>query len=966
MKNIIFSLTIKTLIVFFVLIIAGCSKSSEPGSTGTAAPASGATAPCVELGAECSETTKCCSGLLCKEGICEVLESCGNGVCDRGETCTSCTTDCGTCADICAMAPDGTKCDDGNPCTHSDACLGKICHGVSYYCDDSKPCREGVCKGDGSCTYTQKDKTCLIAGICYIEGDTDGSCNECNSSSKTAWTPKTNGTTCDDRNPCTQSDSCQDGICKGTSKTCTAKDVCHIAGVCDPATGQCTNPATTDVTITCDDGKSCTSGDHCQGGQCVPKTSDCPCSLDTECRTPPDQCHNPSGTCNESVDPHKCVYEPLADNTVCDDGNLCTSNDTCQAGVCMGESAVCQAQDACHVAGVCNSSTGSCSNPNALDGTGCNDSIPCTENDKCTGGVCSGTQTLCISSNPCQNATGVCNQTLGNCDFTNKQDGTPCNDGDDHTFQDFCNEGVCAGWQRNCETNDDCQNVVDCYTGTCDTSAGIPPYRCIFNPMADGHSCEDGNPCTEGDHCNGNGTCSGGTLKECPETDCKLAGSPVPQGGQCVCVYNEFKSFETPCPRERDCAAKICDGSGNCIIDTGNDNCECKDAQDCIAKGYSVNQDICNCIVTCDNNTWTCGYTSCSNNTPCSDGNACTGPDTCQGGHCSGPEKVCTASDVCHIDGTCAPQSGVCSDPIANNGTQCDDGNPCTINDGCDGGLCHGTLHTCALPNQCQQSVACDGSGGCNYTNKPNGTGCTDGNVCTMVDSCQGGTCVSTPPITCAAAPECYNAGTCDSVTGCPDPRSPSLYKGNGVTCYSTGNPCHAEPYMCQAGYCSGPAGLRTCPDLACWWHGQCQIQGPGWYCQYEPIPASYFHNCAADPGNNECKRGDCDGSGHCIFRYNGALNTPCDDYDRCTIYDKCGAQDGVCHPGTPIDDYDRACKSGDPCCPGYACLKNLDTAGRGKCCIPGGASCTGRGSECCPGKSCSIGGGKAGEFTCK
>src|SRR5262249_44817494 len=52
---------------------------------------------------------------------------------------------------------------------------------------------------------------------------------------------------------------------------------------------------------------------------------------------------------------------------------------------------VCPAPDQCHVAGTCDTSTGVCSNPNATDGTSCDDSDACTFSDTCQSGVCKGT-----------------------------------------------------------------------------------------------------------------------------------------------------------------------------------------------------------------------------------------------------------------------------------------------------------------------------------------------------------------------------------------------------------------------------------------------------------------------------------------------------------------------------------------------------------------------------------------------
>src|SRR5439155_11363368 len=73
----------------------------------------------------------------------------------------------------------------------------------------------------------------------------------------------------------------------------------------------------------------------------------------------------------------------------------------------------------------------------------------------------------------------------------------------------------------------------------------------------------------------------------------------------------------------------------------------------------------------------------------CDDSNACTRSDSCQAGACTGAEPVvCSASDQCHVAGTCDPASGACSDPAAPDGTACDDTDTCSGPDTCQGGVC--------------------------------------------------------------------------------------------------------------------------------------------------------------------------------------------------------------------------------------------------------------------------------------
>src|SRR6185369_12818363 len=96
----------------------------------------------------------------------------------------------------------------------------------------------------------------------------------------------------------------------------------------------------------------------------------------------------------------------------------------------------------------------------------------------------------------------------------------------------------------------------------------------------------------------------------------------------------------------------------------------------------------------------------------CDDGNACNGVETCSAGACvPGTPVTCTASDQCHDAGTCDPTTGVCSNPAKANGTPCSDGNACTQVDTCENGVCTGASPvTCTASDQCHVAGTCDPS----------------------------------------------------------------------------------------------------------------------------------------------------------------------------------------------------------------------------------------------------------------
>jgi hypothetical protein len=153
-----------------------------------------------------------------------------------------------------------------------------------------------------------------------------------------------------------------------------------VAGLCDPQTGFCSDPAAADGTA-CADGDACTQSDTCQSGVCV-GTNPVVCTASDQCHVA-GLCDPQTGFCSDPAKP---------DGSACNDGNLCTQLDTCQTGACSGGNPViCVASDQCHLPGSCDTGTGFCSNPVAADGTACNDGNQCSVSDACTAGVCNGT-----------------------------------------------------------------------------------------------------------------------------------------------------------------------------------------------------------------------------------------------------------------------------------------------------------------------------------------------------------------------------------------------------------------------------------------------------------------------------------------------------------------------------------------------------------------------------------------------
>ncbi len=307
------------------------------------------------------------------------------------------------------------------------------------------------------------------------------------------------------------------------------------------ASGTCVEPSGCEYTAYTD--QACAAG--CEGGACKGD----PCANVT-CNAPPSPCHEAVGTCQSGV----CSYDERL-GEACDDGDACTTDDTCDNG-CGGRLIACNRPpaDACADATtlVVYAATGVCG------GDGCSyasERVTCA--DGCVDGACAGDPCAAIA---CDDAPSACHAQVGTCvsgvcryDF---DDGASCDDGDTCTSNDRCEAGLCGGSDVTCDTPPPatCSNgilAVPVETGTCDDGA------CSYEPQAvtctlgcdpSGTSCA-GDPCANvtcttppAPTCVGNvrrtfagGTCSGGTCtyvestQTCPN-GCAVSGCIAPSG----------------------------------------------------------------------------------------------------------------------------------------------------------------------------------------------------------------------------------------------------------------------------------------------------------------------------------------------------------------------------------------------------------------------------------------------------
>src|SRR5262245_30204434 len=227
-------------------------------------------------------------------------------------------------AGICAANPvaPGTACEsDGNPCT-DDVCdgMGTCKHPTNAACGGGgggSVCTQSVTCGGGSCPGSNP-VSCAPADPCHEAGTCDPQSGRC------IRAPKPDGSSCDDGNACTATDSCTGGVCSGRAVSCDDGDPC-TEDRCDPA-GGCVHPPAPDGSP-CDDGNACTTKDSCTAGTCRGQAVSCddgdPCTED--------RCDATAG----------CVHPPAPNGAPCDDGQVCTADDRCLGGRCESSTFTC-------------------------------------------------------------------------------------------------------------------------------------------------------------------------------------------------------------------------------------------------------------------------------------------------------------------------------------------------------------------------------------------------------------------------------------------------------------------------------------------------------------------------------------------------------------------------------------------------------------------------------------------------
>ncbi len=361
---------------------------------------------CGDDGTECVNQDYCDgSGSCADHGFVAANTACGNSptecsgqdTCDGAGTCQPNDFDTSTtCGD------DGTECVNQDYCDGSGSCADHGFVAVNTACGNSPTECSGqdTCNGAGTCQTNDFD----TSTTCGDDGNECTNQDYCDGSGSCADNGfAENGTECDDNNPDTSNDQCLDGICLGETCTCAEVNSC-----CDGC-------------FIINNGESCTSDnldcttDICDAGVCTHLLVADVCLIDNLCID--------TGALNSDNDCESCQPDQRTD----------AWSFVVQDTPCGEDPTDCSGQDICDGLGSCQ--------PNHLaENTPCDDSDLCTYSDQCDGeGYCNGIQHLCEP--------GICEvesncDGMGGCEMVYSDNGVYCDVAEEG--QERCYDGQCV------------------------------------------------------------------------------------------------------------------------------------------------------------------------------------------------------------------------------------------------------------------------------------------------------------------------------------------------------------------------------------------------------------------------------------------------------------------------------------------------------------------------------------------
>ena len=708
-----------------------------------------------------------------------------------------------------------------------------------------------------------------------------------------------------------QTDSLQNGTgdaCRCLTVKCARTDECHVKGVCQPATGTCTDPPVNDgMPCTIQRARAaCTSG-QCQLIACSPGYADCDDDVADGCEasvTSPTNCGACGSSCSEG--PHS---QAVCRNRTCEL--------RCDKGYadCDGDAA-----------------TG-CERYVLTDANNCGScGKTCERQEGCISGACT---------------TATCQAGYADCDRSTK---TGC---EVNLTSDPHNCGACG---HVCDT---ANGTAGCADGECTIASCAAGYADCNHVVGDGCEIDLTTDLANCGGCalgcappNGTGACAGGScaISRCnagfADCDGNLSNgceiSLAADTGNCgSCGHMCVLPNATPVCTSGTCAVGTCNtGHADCN-GLPADGCEATtltELNNCGACGNACSTSLPNEEPTCAgglcSSVCVAGFSDCDSDP--SNGCETNVQGQCGVCACSFPHAVGECTGGACTFSVCEPgfadcdgnQANGCEVELSKNcgacGAACDDGDQCT-DDSCNPTL--GCVHTpttnvswlflCFLPKSSQCIVTkCQGtisSHTCVDQNVPDGIACrplsgTNPNNCFNPGVCAAGVCQGSTPVACPAVNPCFSsqciADQCRTL--------PSFSGTCTIPC-PTSDPvpeCHVSVYDGKDPFDMGCVLTTTsfgrCGMQPCYSGGSC-MDG---FCH-----GNFREYCGTRPGGCLSTEATCDG--FCFRNLPLPDGTSCSDSNVCNGAEAC--QQGVCTAGSPPPD-GTACGDAGQTCSSLVC----------------------------------------------
>lgn len=504
-------------------------------------------------------------------------------------------------------------------------------------------------------------------------------------------------------------------------------------------------------------------------------------------------------------------------------------------------------------------------------------------------------------------------------------------------------------------------------TSACVADSDCPTGRCLAGVCVVAAALADGNGASDigGGKLDGDGNSASDAPPACTSAaECATLLGELPACRLPVCETGRCSVVALADAASCTATSGLCSAPGSCAGGT------CKPAVPLCDDGNACTLDTCTALG-CQHNSLSNGASCDTKGEPCS-------AATCQAGVCepaipSGYCKIPAPTGVfCASEGTVAPGLPClrCL-PLANNTGWtvvatgvCDDGDACTQAENCQaGGKCVGVAALCPDLGPCSEP-SCDAKAGC--VELPTAGACTDGNPCTVDDSCAAGSCKAGKALDCNDANPC-TSDSCAEGFGC-------LHAPATGPCFADSDPCTID--TCKNGYCQAVPEASVCKINGVCVPANASAEGlPCLVCKPSESTTTWtltdnkncddnnactkFETCSAGKcsgqpvacnDNNACTSDACTPTVGCVYLPTAAT---CTDGNACTLQDAC--LQGKCL-GSPMAA--SVCDDGNPCT-----ADSCDTIA-GCTSKPNSAPCS-DGDPCTKGDTCNAGSCVSGSVVC-